>query len=68
VLGLTGPLLQPLLASRWLGWLRHLAHPWSRCRSGRSTSTSGTSPPLSGALGNEALHGLQHACFIGLAC
>ena len=27
VLGLTGPLLQPLLASRWLGWLRHLAHP-----------------------------------------
>ena len=27
VLGLTGPLLQPLLANRWLGWLRHLAHP-----------------------------------------
>jgi putative membrane protein len=27
VLGLTGPLLQPLLANRWLGWIRHLAHP-----------------------------------------
>src|SRR5690242_719228 len=27
VLGLTGPLLQPLLQHRWLGWLRHLAHP-----------------------------------------
>ena len=27
VLGLTGPLLQPLLHNRWLGSIRHLAHP-----------------------------------------
>jgi putative membrane protein len=27
VLGLTGPLLQPLLAARGLGWLRTLVHP-----------------------------------------
>ena len=34
-LGLTGPLLQPLLAVRGLGWLRGLGNPLSRCRSGR---------------------------------
>ena len=27
VLGLTGPLLQPLLATRGLGWLRVFSHP-----------------------------------------
>src|SRR5215216_43879 len=27
VLGLTGPLLQPVLATRWLGWTRALTHP-----------------------------------------
>jgi cytochrome c oxidase assembly factor CtaG len=27
VLGLTGPMLQPLLKQRALGWLRALAHP-----------------------------------------
>ena len=27
VLGLTGPMLQPLLAIRWLRWIRALAHP-----------------------------------------
>src|ERR687897_542406 len=27
VLGLTGPLLQPLLAIRWLSWLQVLTHP-----------------------------------------
>ncbi len=27
VLGLTGPMLQPLLAIRWLRWLQALAHP-----------------------------------------
>ncbi len=27
VLGLTGPLLQPILALRWLRWVRHLGNP-----------------------------------------
>ena len=27
VLGLTGPLLQPILANRWLAWLRVFDHP-----------------------------------------
>ena len=27
VLGLTGPMLQPILAIRWLRWIRTLAHP-----------------------------------------
>ena len=43
VLGLTGPLMQPLLALRGFRWVRHLANPSSRCRSGRRCSTSGTS-------------------------
>ena len=43
VLGLTGPLLQPMLARRPFAGCACSATRWSRCRSGRSTSTSGTS-------------------------
>ena len=44
VLGLTGPLLRPLLALRPVAALRRSRIRSSRCRSGRSTSTSGTCP------------------------
>ena len=40
--GLSGPMLRPLLAFRPVERLRVLANPALRCRSGRSTSTSGT--------------------------
>ena len=45
VLGLTGPLLQPVLAIPVSAGFASSPTPWSRCRSGPSTSSSGTSPP-----------------------
>jgi putative membrane protein len=66
VLGLTGPLLQPLLATRWLGWLRHLAHPlvalplWAV-----NLYVWHIAVLQEGALASEPVHALQHACFIG---
>ena len=66
VLGLTGPLLQPLLANRWLAWLRYLAHPlvalplWAI-----DLSIWHLTVLQQGALANDPVHALQHACFIG---
>jgi putative membrane protein len=66
VLGLTGPLLQPLLANRWLGWMRHLAHPlvalplWAV-----DLYVWHIAVLQQGALASEPVHALQHACFIG---
>jgi putative membrane protein len=66
VLGLTGPLLQPLLANRWLGWLRHLAHPLVALPLWAADLYLWHVPVLyQGALGSEPLHALQHASFIG---
>jgi putative membrane protein len=66
VLGVTGPLLQPLLASRWLGWLRHLAHPLVALPLWAADLYIWHIPALyQGALGSEPLHALQHASFIG---
>jgi putative membrane protein len=66
VLGLTGPLLQPLLANRWLGWMKHLAHPlvalplWAV-----NLYLWHIAVLQQGALASEPVHALQHACFIG---
>jgi putative membrane protein len=66
VLGLTGPLLQPLLAISWLGWLRGLAHPlvalplWAA-----SLYLWHVAALYQGALSSEPVHALQHACFLG---
>jgi putative membrane protein len=66
VLGLTGPLLQPLLANRWLGWIRYLANPlvalplWAV-----NLSLWHLTVLQQGALANDPAHALQHACFIG---
>jgi putative membrane protein len=66
VLGLTGPLLQPLLASRWLGWLRHLAHPLVALPLWAADLYVWHAPGLYQlALAHQPVHALQHACFIG---
>jgi putative membrane protein len=66
VLGLTGPLLQPLLAIRWLGWVRALAHPLVALPLWAANLYLWHVPALyQGALSSEPLHALQHASFVG---
>jgi cytochrome c oxidase assembly factor CtaG len=66
VLGLTGPLLQPLLAIRWLGWLRALAHPVAALALWAANLYLWHVPAMQqAALSSEALHALQHGMFIG---
>jgi hypothetical protein len=66
VLGLTGPLLQPLLANRWLGWLRHLAHPLVALPLWAIDLYVWHVPVLyQAATEHNSLHALQHSCFIG---
>ena len=66
VLGLTGPVLQPLLAIRWLGWLRVFAHPLVALPLWAANLYLWHIPALyQGALASEPLHALQHACFVG---
>jgi putative membrane protein len=66
VLGLTGPLLQPLLAIRWLGWLQALTHPLVALPLWIANLYVWHLPVLyQGALDSEPLHALQHVCFIG---
>jgi putative membrane protein len=66
VLGLTGPLLQPLLSNRWLGWMRHLAHPLVALPLWAADLYVWHIPALyQFALAHESAHALQHACFIG---
>jgi cytochrome c oxidase assembly factor CtaG len=67
VLGLTGPLLAPLLRTTALGWLRHLAHPvpafglWAA-----DLFFWHLVGPHEAAVNNEAVHALQHMLFVGL--
>jgi putative membrane protein len=66
VLGLTGPLLQPVLAVRWLGWVRHLAHPLVALPLWAANLFIWHLPVLyQGAVAHEPVHALQHACFVG---
>jgi putative membrane protein len=66
VLGLTGPLLQPLLANRWLGWLRVFGHPLVALPLWAADLYVWHVPALyQAALASEPLHALQHACFLG---
>jgi len=67
VLGLTGPLLQPLLATRWLGWLRTLVHPAVALPLWLADLYLWHVPALyQAALSSQAVHALEHACFTGL--
>ncbi|MDQ3676820.1 MAG: cytochrome c oxidase assembly protein, partial [Actinomycetota bacterium] len=67
VLGLTGPLLAPLLRTPALGWLRHLAHPvpalalWSA-----NLLFWHLVGPHEQAVRNEAVHAIQHLLFVGV--
>ena len=67
VLGLTGPLLAPLLRTTALGWLRHLAHPvpafglWAA-----DLFFWHLVGPHQAAVNGEAVHALQHMLFVGL--
>jgi cytochrome c oxidase assembly factor CtaG len=66
VLGLTGPLLQPLLATRGLGWLRVLAHPAVALPLWLADLYLWHVPALyQAALSSQAVHALEHACFAG---
>jgi cytochrome c oxidase assembly factor CtaG len=66
VLGVTGPLLQPLLSLRGLGWLRALVHPLLALPLWVVNLYLWHVPVLyQGALSSEPLHALQHASFVG---
>jgi putative membrane protein len=66
VLGLTGPLLQPLLHNHWLGWLRHLAHPLVALPLWAADLFIWHVPVLyQAATDHSGIHALQHTCFIG---
>jgi cytochrome c oxidase assembly factor CtaG len=66
VVGLTGPLLQPLLAVGWIDRLRVLAHPLVALPLWALSLYVWHIPALYQAtLTSEAVHALQHSCFIG---
>lgn len=66
VLGFTGPLLQPLLAHPVLQRLRWLTHPAVALPAWILDLYLWHLPPLyQAALNHQAVHALQHACFIG---
>ena len=65
VLGLTGPLLQPILKLRVVDRLRALAHPAVALPLWAANLYLWHLPVLyQGALANEWLHALQHAAFV----
>ena len=65
VLGLTGPLLQPLLAIGWIDRLRILAHPLVALPLWAANLYVWHLPALyQAALTSETVHALEHAMFI----
>jgi cytochrome c oxidase assembly factor CtaG len=67
VLGLTGPVLQPLLRQRALGRLRALAHPVPALALWALNLGAWHLEVLhEAALDSEAVHALQHALFVAL--
>ncbi len=66
VVGLTGPLIQPLLAIGWIDRLRFLAHPLVALPLWATSLYVWHIPALyQAALASESVHALQHVCFIG---
>ena len=66
VLGLTGPLLQPLLATRGLGWLRVLSQPAVALPLWLADLYLWHVPGLyQAAISSQAVHAVEHACFVG---
>lgn len=67
VLGLTGPVLAPVLRIRWLGWLRALAHPVPALLLWAVNLLAWHLAVLhEAAVEHEAVHALQHALFVTL--
>jgi cytochrome c oxidase assembly factor CtaG len=67
VLGLTGPLLQPLLAIKAIDRLRVLTHPLVALPLWAASLYIWHIPVLyQASLTSDPVHALQHACFIGL--
>jgi cytochrome c oxidase assembly factor CtaG len=65
VLGLTGPILQPLLAVRELRWLRVFAHPAVALPAWAANFYVWHLPVLyQGAVQNDWIHGLEHIMFV----
>lgn len=66
VLGLTGPLLAPLLRTTALGWLRHLAHPVPACGLWAADLYFWhLVGPQEAAVNNDVVHAVQHMLFVG---
>jgi putative membrane protein len=65
VLGLTGPMLQPVLAIRWLRWIRALAHPVVSFGLWVVVLYVWHIPALyeASTFDSEILHALEHATF-----
>jgi cytochrome c oxidase assembly factor CtaG len=65
VLGLTGPVLQPVLAVRWLRWIRTVSQPWFAFPLWAvDLVVWHLSPLYDGVLTSSPLHAAQHACFL----
>ena len=68
VLGLTGPVLVPVLRVPWLRWLERLAQPVPAFLLWAANLELWHVPgPHEAALDNDAVHALQHMCFVGFA-
>lgn len=71
VLGLTGPVMQPLLAMRGFRWMRHLANPIFALATWTLLLYTWHLPALyqAATFDSDLVHGLQHICFFtaGLA-
>jgi putative membrane protein len=71
VLGLTGPVMQPLLAMRGFRWMRHLANPILALGIWTALLYVWHIPALyeAATFDSDLVHGLQHICFFtaGLA-
>ena len=66
VLGLTGPLMQPVLAIRWLRWIRALAHPVVSFLLWAAVLYIWHIPALyqAAAFDSQLLHGFEHFTFL----
>ena len=65
VIGLTGPILQPILRIRGLHWLRAISAPWIAFPLwAADLIVWHISPLYDGVLQSPALHALQHSCFL----
>jgi cytochrome c oxidase assembly factor CtaG len=65
VIGLTGPILQPVLAIRGLRWIRTVSAPWFAFPLWAADLVIWHLSPLyDGVLTSSPLHALQHTCFL----